>query len=333
MATVSRALTDQWSVALAGLVPVPARHRERVVSQVEALGILGCSQATLEGLVEGGLPVAGMDAVGEPLFDFYDIINVGLYSGSGVSLGELGGSVLMRFAAEPPDRWLGKRRWEITCEYRCQATGFPDGGWTIARPRPDVSDGSCDEWARSQAGGGSERGFLAAARGLLELQGVHRQVVAPAVRRVFWEWLNDIVVGQRLRFQWLPPSIRSEPELARGLGLIECVSASLMLETEVRALGFEARTRTGHVLGLVSVEHAWTEFRDDDGQWKFLDPILAVVAQRTGRAHPDFAEFCLGSIANRVVPWDCPAGEALAVHHCHGAPSHVVTKVAGAAAP
>lgn len=333
MTTASHALTDQWSAALAGLVPVPARHRERAVSQVEALGILGCSQATLEGLVEGGLPVAGTDAAGEPLFEFYDLINVGLYSGSGASLGELGESVLMRFAAEPPDRWLGKRRWEITCGYSCQATGFPDGEWTIARPRPDVSDGSTDTWGRPEASGGSEREFLTEARGLIQLQGVRRQVVAPRIRRAFWEWLDDIAVGHRLRFQWLPQSIRREPELARGLGLIECVSASLMLETEVRTLGFEARTRTGHVLGLVSVEHAWTEFRDDDDQWKFLDPILAVVAQRTGRPHPDFAEFCLGSIANRVVPWDCPAGEALAVHHCHGAPSQVVTKVAGAAVP
>jgi hypothetical protein len=165
----------------------------------------------------------------------------------------------------------------------------------------------------------------------MELAGRRLAVRSELVCRVFREFLEDILLNGRLRFQWLAPGIRNAPALARALGVVDCVSASLLLRDELERLGVEARTRKGHVLSLISVEHAWTEFRDGDGEWKFLDPILAVVARRTGQANREFEDFCLGSMANRILPWDREADQALAVHRCPGVPA-VITSVTASAA-
>ena len=306
-------------------MPTPAEYRERAVGEPEALDVLRCDRDLLEALVARGLPVTGRDAEGRPLLDFHDLINVGLYSGSGLSLGEMGERVLMRFAAESPDRWLGPRRWNVEVDHVCQAPEARAAEWRAARPVPAIADGRLERWQIV----GEEPSTLRL-EGLVEVSGRTHTVEAPAARELYRQWLADILSG-RLRFQWLPGPLRRDPVEAHRRGLTDCVGAALMLERQLGELGLEARTRKGHVLGLMSVEHAWTEFRDADGDWKCLDPILAVVAHRAGRPRPEFDDFGLGSIANRVVPWDRAAGEELAVHDC-GSDAIVVTNVVGAAA-
>ena len=315
---------DRWLAAVHGLSPTPREDRERLVGRREALDILGCDPGRLDVLVREGLPVAGAGA-GGPLFDFHDLINVGLYSGSGASLGESGERVLMRFAAQPPERWTGGRRWALQVEHRCPAGPAP-GAWSAARPAPEFVGGLCERWDPV----GSDTGDRLGLEGEVWVTGRSRSVVAHALRDLYAEWLAD-VRAERLRFQWLPPSLRRDPERAHALRVTDCVAASLMLERRARSLGFEARTRKGHLLGLICVEHAWAEARDADGAWKPVDPILPLVAQRAGALQPEFEEFCLGSTSNRVVPWDRGAGEDLATHAC-GAGAGVVSTVTGGAA-
>lgn len=325
---------ESWLAAVEGLVPIPAEDRQRAVGEAEAADILRCGPDLLESLVRQGLPVVATDAGGRPLFDYHDVINVGLHSGSGASLGEMGERVLMRFAAEDPASWTEPRRWAVHVEHRCLATRCAAGEWETARPAPEVSGGRCEAWQPTQPAGqdgdGHSGGAVLTLEATIEARGLRLTVQAEPVQILYQEWLAD-VLSQRLRFQWLPGSLRLDPERVHRMGLTDCVSASLMLERQLSALGLESRTRKGHVVGLMSVEHAWAEFRDVDGRWKFLDPILALVAHRAGQPHPEFDEFCLGSIASRVIPWDCEAAEELAVHHCGSSPG-VATNVVGASA-
>jgi hypothetical protein len=315
---------DRWLGALEALAPTPPRYRERSVGEAEALDVLRCDRSVLEALVGAGLPVVGADGEGQPLFDFHDLINVGLYSGTGASLGEMGERVLMRFAAENPERWLGPRRWAVEVDHVCAGDG--EAAWSAARPAPEIAAGRCESWAVV----GADASATLQLAGVVEVSGRAGSVVAAPARELYREWLADIR-GGRLRFQWLPGPMRLDPEEAYRRRLTDCVAAALMLERQLGGLGLEARTRKGHVLGLMSVEHAWAELRDADGEWKLLDPILAVVAHRAGTPRPEFDDFCLGSIANRVVPWDRRADQALAVHECRSGAA-VVTNVVGAAA-
>jgi len=302
-------------------VPIPAEHRERAVGEAEALDILRCGPEVLASLRRQGLPPVADGADGSPRFDYHDLVNLGLHAGCGASLGEVGERVLLRFAAQPPERWTGPRRWELLVEHRCVPAGQVPGAWTAALPAPEATGGRLESWRAEQ------RDHALRLAGRLEATGARRAVRHPAVRRLYREWLGDVASG-RLRFQWLPRSLGADPERAARLGLTDCVSASLRLRRQLGELGLEARSRQGHVLGLVSVPHAWAEFRDADGRWKFLDPILAVAARRAGHGGPEFDEFCLGSQANGVVAWDREAGEELAAHGCGAA--RVATEVVGA---
>jgi hypothetical protein len=129
------------------------------------------------------------------------------------------------------------------------------------------------------------------------------------------------------RFQWLPSGLRRDPDAAWRHGVADCVACALRLERELARLGFEARTALGHVLGLVPSEHAWVEVRDADGAWKALDPVLAALGGREPGTDPEFAAFCLGSVCNRLLPWDRTAAEPLAVHACAAPAAGVETTV------
>ena len=132
--------TDRWLSALEALVPVPPEYRERQVDRTRARSILGCKEPVLDLLIERGLPVAGRDAAsGGPLFDYHDLINVGLRSGSGLSLGEQAQRSLMRFALAPAATWTGDKRWSLQIEHRCAAGSGSrprSGGAEPGRPAP-----------------------------------------------------------------------------------------------------------------------------------------------------------------------------------------------------
>ena len=298
-------------------VPVPPEYGERRFDRARARSTLGCGEAVLDLLVERGLPVTGRDpATGGPLFDYYDLVNVGLASGTGLSLGEQAQRSLMRFALAPAATWTGDKRWALTIEHRCPAEPCcGDGRWEATVPDLGPVGGRIERWQEESEDEKGERACAALLRqqGVVVLHGDVAPVVAADVRKVFREAVEAIVGGE-VRYQWMPRALRTDPAATDRLRLTDCAVASRSLAERLVELGFEARTRKSHVLGLVGVEHIWVQVVDADGSWKVLDPILAALAEWTRGANPEFGEFCLGSISNRVLPWLCGADEDVAVH-------------------
>jgi hypothetical protein len=167
--------------------------------------------------------------------------------------------------------------------------------------------------------------------GHVETRGAAMRVRSPAIRALFDQVLADLESGQ-YRFQWLPHALRTDPDAAVANRTMDCASIALWLERAARALGLEARTRKGWMLGLLPVEHAWAELRDEDGAWKVIDPLLPALARRLpGTNLEEFAAFCLGSRSSYVLPFACPAEQALATHTCAG--QTVPSDILGAVRP
>ncbi|HEY4027062.1 MAG TPA: hypothetical protein VGO86_11585 [Candidatus Dormibacteraeota bacterium] len=306
-------------------MPTPPDRRERLLTLPEARAKLGCGDDLLTALLDRGFPVAAVEG-GEPRLDLHDVINVGLYSGSGQSVPELAQRALFRFASTDPERWTAPTRWKIAVEHRCLAGdgGEHAGGWALAEPDPERWGGATDEWGSHEGlrlrldGRGDapeRRADSASATGTVRLEGRVQRVLAPTVIEAFDELVRGIQ-RDAPRFQWLPDALRADPDGAARLGVTDCAASSLLLERELGRLGFATRTGDGCVLGLVPTPHAWVEVLDDDGVWKALDPIFAAVAARVPGTRPEFAAFCLGSFSSRVLPWNRRAGEAIAVHRC-----------------
>jgi hypothetical protein len=322
---------DGWLEAIDRLVPTPPDRRERLLTLPEARAKLGCGDELLATLLDRGLPVAAVED-GEPRLDLHDVINVGLYSGSGRSVPELAQRALFRFAAGAPADWIAPTRWQVAVEHRCMAgtDGEHPGGWELAEPDPARWGGAAERW-ESHSGlrldgrgrGPERRSDSASATGTVLLEGRRRRVVAPAVAEAFRELVGGIE-RDAPRFQWLPAALRADPAAAARLGVTDCAASSLQLSRDLARMGFATRTGDGFVLGLVPTPHAWVEVLDQDGEWKALDPIFAAVAARLPGTRPEFADFCLGSFSSRVLPWNRAAGEAIAVHRC-GRPAAVET--------
>lgn len=332
-----------WRGALEGLVPVPAGRHERLLTLAEARATLGCTEDVLAGLIEHGLPVAEV-AAGEPRLDQHDVINVGLYSGTGRSMPELAQRALLRFAAGDPAGWAAPGRWSIAVEHRCAAAGAPGpehaGPWTLAEPDPGRWGGVIEAWeARegvrlpAQHGGPAlPSPDHATVTGRVFLVGRTARVSARAVADAFHALVHGIRRGSP-RFQWLPAALRADPDAGARLGVIDCGSGSLLLARELRRLGFQAHAREGHVLGLVPTQHAWVEVLDGDGAWKALDPIFCAIAGRVPSSRPEFEEFCLGSFGSWVLPWAVEVGAPIAVHHCGRAATASATVFSGRVRP
>jgi hypothetical protein len=317
---IARPFTDTWIDAVRTLVPTPEAYRAPALPDEAALKLLGCDDTVLELLVAHGLPA--LQTVEGRRFDYHDLANVAIYSQSGCSVPEVGQRMLMRYASATPEEWLKQRTLTLTWELRCGAPHCGGGTWRARIPQPELFGG---QRGPAEPGNGAQivDELFVVADGVstltvalpVLLRGRPATVRSPIIRSIYGRLLNDLTEG-RVRYQWLPGALRTDPAAALANGTLDCVAAALLLASRLEAAGVSARTRQGSVLGLVSVDHAWTEALDDDGSWKVLDPIFALLGQRTADAHPEFGGFCEGSVPSRFLPWDVAAGQPVAEHVC-----------------
>ncbi|MDQ2958067.1 MAG: transglutaminase domain-containing protein [Actinomycetota bacterium] len=297
---------QQWLDAVDRLQPVPAAYRVGTISLTEAAKQLGCSVEQVAALIEAGLPAE--QTPDGPMLDYHDVSNIGLVSGTGKSLAEQSERRLMRMAAGSPDAWLAERSWRIKLIAECTAddcTGEPP-----AAPAPELLDGRLRQLDR-------DSGQSCEAIAEFDTRGGHDEPRTAAVRAVFDELFTGLTTGY-YQFSWLPRTLRAEPAVAARHRMVDCVVAAWLMRERAAGAGLQARTRKGYLLGMIGVEHAWTEVLEE-GRWLPLDPILAFLALRQPASNPEFTSFCRGSVHNRLLGWPAAADEPLTEHACaHG---------------
>jgi hypothetical protein len=321
-ATVNGHVIDSgWVQSLETLIPTPAEYRSESVDRAQALHMLRCDDATLTELQERGLPHAGEP--GAERFDRYDLFNLAFYSRSDRSLPELGFQWVMRFANGSADSWISPKRWRFAAEISCQRADGCDEApwWRFYRPAPEHFGGHADGWlVEPSAPADPEGSFVFAGpadrfrlSATIQTRGEARHVRSQRLRRLF----DEMIHGHRgLRFQFGPDEMQSDPDAVVASGMIDCVTASIILARECRDAGYEARAAKGYLLGLLGADHGWLEVRDDDGEMKVLDCTLGLLTAHVPASNPEFVEFCCGSSSNRVLPVDCPADAPVAEHRC-----------------
>jgi hypothetical protein len=328
----SHVIDRGWVQSLEELIPTPAPYRDESVDRAHALKLLRCDDATLTTLQHCGLRYAG--APGAERFDHHDLFNLAFYSGTGRSLPELGFQWVMRFAGAAADSWISPKRWRFSAQISClRPDGCEDGPWwRFYRPEPERFGGRSGGWNVEPAvAAGADGSFVHAAAAdafvltaTIQTRGEARRVRSPRLRRLFDEMIHD---HRGLRFQFGPDAMQSDPDAVVATGMIDCVTASIILERECRDAGYEARAAKGYLLGLLGADHGWLEVRDDDGEWKVLDCALALLTAQLPAHNPDFVEFCCGSASNRVLPVACPADAPVAEHRCGTGATPTATRV------
>jgi hypothetical protein len=284
----------------------PPDVEDVLLDAAEARRLLRCEDGALAALIAAGLPCFG--AAGDRLRRC-DVLNLGLYSGSGRTIPEVAEAHRVRFASEPPDSWIARRTWAISIDLRCPREGCGEGAWHLPRPAPERFGGAVASWPASPARARSPLRIDAT----VEVGGTIGAVASAAVRAAYRE-LVDALVDGRLRYHYLPPAIRRDPERAAAHGVLDCLAASLLLQRRCRERGARVRTRRGLLLGSVAVEHVWVEAPAATGEWMPVDPVLAALVAHADA--PDFADFACGSATNRLLPWDRDAGEGIFWHVC-----------------
>src|SRR4051794_32500649 len=305
----------QWLRALDDLVVIPDGFRDESAGRDEALATLRCGEAVLDALVAAGLPCDD-----EQRFDRFDLFNLALYSGSGRSMPEMAFQFALRWMASPADSWFAPRRWRFDVGIAC---GRADGcgaepSWSIARPRvgifsADPVDARIGPTAIELNGGTGLR-----IAGIVETTGRRAQLRSPELR-------ERIEAFMHAGYRWvrMPEALQRRPELVLPHGVSNCITACVVLERELRAAGYEVRTRRGWMLGMLDIEHAWLEILDCDGEIKVVDPVFALLAGHATAANPELETAVIGSRINRVLPTDNPAERALTGHVCGGAEARV----------
>ncbi|MFI9803981.1 hypothetical protein ACIHEJ_06350 [Streptomyces sp. NPDC052301] len=267
-------------------------------------------------LADEGLPHV-VDSARGPLFDYDDLMNVGMFCGTGQTVPELGLRFLMRFAASQRASWFEPRDWEVGVHPARTAGGegaeapAADAGRLEVTVRvPDLSapgvealdGGPFDEPLRTN-------GYRAAVR----LTGAEQTVRDPRIHEA-WAEVVDGLASRRVIYQTVPEPLRADPHRAWDLGIADCVVASRLLADRLRAAGLQATARRGYLLGLFGSDHAWCDVVED-GVHKSLDPVFAFVAtvgdERGVAESPDFAAACFGSRFNRLLPCRTDSAEPL----------------------
>ncbi|MDH6134183.1 hypothetical protein P3T37_003585 [Kitasatospora sp. MAA4] len=257
-------------------------------------------------LAAAGLPHS-RDTEGALLFDYDDLMNVGMFCGTGQTVPELGLRFLMRFAATARPSWFEPRSWEVGVHPARTAAGAPQGS---AARLPEVSVRLPDDQApgvelldgqRLPDGPLAEGGYEIAVR----LTGADRTVHDPAVRAV-WDEVVNTLAARDVLYQTVPEALREDHHRAWGLGVADCVVASRLLTDMLLERGYQARARRGYLLGLFGSDHAWCEVFED-GVYKSLDPVFGFVSKLGDRTRgvaesPEFAEACFGGRFNRLLP-------------------------------
>ncbi|GAA2515834.1 hypothetical protein [Streptomyces longisporus] len=258
-----------------------------------------------------------VDSEHGPLFDYDDLMNVGMFCGTGQTVPELGLRFLMRFAASPRASWFAPRDWELGVHPSrtaggegAEAPGADDGRLEVTVRVPDLnapgvellSGGPFDEPLRTS-------GYEAAIR----LTGTEQSVRDPRIHEV-WAEVVDALATRRVIYQTVPEPLRADHHRAWELGIADCVVASRLLADRLRATGLEATARRGYLLGLFGSDHAWCDVVED-GVHKSLDPVFAFVAtvgdERGVAESPEFAAACFGSRFNRLLPCRTDSAEPL----------------------
>ncbi|WAZ22910.1 transglutaminase domain-containing protein [Streptomyces cinnabarinus] len=303
--TTAAELWRNWLPAVERLVPVPAEFRVATLAHQEAARELAIDEGVLENLVGAGFPAE--DTPDGLRYDYHDVMNLGLQSGLGRSLAELGERQCMRLAAGQPESWLTERVTRLRLTAACSAAGCTSCVTVPApaEPAPKLYEGRLTEWAREEAG---SMVATVTTRG-------HRDAPRTgAVRRIHDDLLDRLVSGE-YQYGWVPEALRARPAAAIEHRTVDCVVAAWQMQRWAEEAGVRARTRRGFLLGLVGVEHAWTEVFEE-GRWLLLDPVLGYLGSRHRATHPEFADFTRGSVHNRLLAWDRSVDESLADHDC-----------------
>ncbi|MFE2105215.1 hypothetical protein ACFXAF_04995 [Kitasatospora sp. NPDC059463] len=257
-------------------------------------------------LAQAGLPHA-YDALGALRFDYDDLMNVGMFCGTGQTVPELGLRFLMRFAATGRSDWFAPRAWEVGVHPARTTAGAPaedTGPLPNVRVRlPDHLGPGVEllDGAELPDGELADGGYRVAVR----LTGADRQVRDPAVREV-WDEVVGTLAAREVLYQTVPERLRADHRRAWALGMADCVVASRLLADRLTARGYRARARRGYLLGLFGSDHAWCEV-EEDGAYRSLDPVFAFVSLLGDKARgvarsPEFAEACFGGRFNRLLP-------------------------------
>ncbi|WEO94222.1 hypothetical protein A6P39_009450 [Streptomyces sp. FXJ1.172] len=267
-------------------------------------------------LADEGLPHV-VDSRRGPLFDYDDLMNVGMFCGTGQTVPELGLRFLMRFAASSRAGWFAPRDWEVGVHPSRTAGGEAapalsavGGGPAVTVRVPDLSAPGVE----LLAGGPFDEplgpsGYTAAIR----LTGAEHTVRDPRILAA-WSEVVDGLASRRVVYQTVPEPLRADHHRAWELGIADCVVASRLLTDRLRAAGLQATARRGYLLGLFGSDHAWCDVVED-GVHKSLDPVFAFVAtvgdERGVEKSPEFAAACFGSRFNRLLPCRTDSAEPL----------------------
>jgi hypothetical protein len=296
-------------------VLVEDAERAATIPAAEAAEMLRLSRDELDWLTAVGLPCAG---VGESRrYDYRDLYNVGLYSGTGRSRPEQALKVMMRFASLPAADLLSRRRWLIrmsaTCLV-CRGSEWSAGSWHVRQPDLEPAGGQTISWQVHVPAGGAAAEAVPdlLVEGVVETIGSRRQIRSPAIRAVVDEFL-----ARGLRWHLLTSEQRRDIELAHRSGVTDCVIASRHLADQLTAMGIQASTRRGWMSGFVNSPHTWLEVVDEDGVLKMVDAVLPGMAEMLSPGSESYRRLALGSFINRVIRADCPGDQPLVVHR-HG---------------
>ncbi|HST66987.1 MAG TPA: hypothetical protein VLM05_17535, partial [Mycobacteriales bacterium] len=271
--------------ALNRFVTVPADVAQYDTDVETASRALRAEPAAVEALAGAGLPHVA-DPERGPLFDYDDVMNVGMFSGTGETVPELGLRFLMRFAAAAPASWYEPREWLVGIDPAGSLGPLAEGasGPRIEVRTPDTTAAGLEVLSRPcgdatlpppldadlQTGG-----YELAVR----LTGERQTVTDPRAYAI-WDGIVTPLAERTVTYQTVPERLRADHHRAWDLGIADCIVASKLLAERLTAAGLTARVRRGYLLGLFGSDHAWCEL-EEDGVRKPLDPVFCFVA-RTG---------------------------------------------------
>ncbi|MGW7579337.1 hypothetical protein [Streptomyces sp. NPDC054765] len=308
---------DRWIAALDGLFTVPDDHRVAYFDRVAALDMLRCEEATLDALIKVGLPYLG--ETGKEWFDRFDLFNLALASGSATSVPEMAIQYALRWMHGGPHTWITELDWSFVVDLECphQECGA-DPRWSHAQMLPEAVGGQLHSWHVKPEGarivdeqlryeGPGPLQFS----GHVSTSGELMNLRSPQLRRIIDEFFA-------CGYRWvrLPEPLQWEYQRLLSAGVSPCISASLFLEKEFKAAGYDAFTRRGWLLGMLDLAHSWVEVTDDDGVTKPVDPIFTWLTAYAAKPHPDLAAASIGSRMNRLLPAAMAANGRMATHQC-----------------
>lgn len=288
---------------------VPTEYGQYVTDTATAAGALRTTPQAIARLATAGLP--HRSSPDGPLFDYDDLMNVGMFSRSGQTIPELGLRYLMRFAAGRAESWFSKRRWRVTVRPRTRITADAtesSGASPEVRVRVPLSGPGVEVELLTPESPSTASHFTEVEGGFtctVGLAGVRQHVADTNVTAVWQETLAPLIDGS-VTYQTVSEAMRLRHEQAWQAGAADCVVASRILRDRLAAQGIPAVVRRGFLLGVFGSDHAWCEAQVSGSTWH-LDPIFAFVATTGSRARgvrisPEFAQACFGSRFNRLLP-------------------------------